>query len=303
VSKNRAVPAAAVRGRKPSRARRALGGFYETVRREIESEESASKPGLLQKIDPRAKLISALLLIVASSSAASPTLLAGSLIAATLLVVASRVRGRSFLRALAAPLAISSLIILPAVLNLVTPGRPLVELVHLGKGKAIWGAPLPDTIGVTAEGTLAAARFVLRCVTCAAWASALVLTTRWVSLLAAFRALRVPRIFTTTMIMMYRYTFALIRHAEDMRLGKESRLISPERALQADKVVAARIGRLFRTARRLGDQVYFAMASRGFSGTARSLDPLSLRSLDFAVAAAAVIAAVGLILTDRMIGR
>jgi cobalt/nickel transport system permease protein len=288
-------------GRRPRRHRMAAG-LMEFARREVIAEASASKPGFLQKIDPRAKLVSALLLVVATSFSSNLAALCGGLVVCTALVLSSRVSFSGFVRSLLPPLVFPIFIILPATLNLVTPGRPLLQLLDLGGARQILGVTLRGKITITAPGAFTAARFALRAVTCVSWVSALALTTRWTAILSAARSLGLPHVFTLTLTMAYRYVFALARYAEEGRLAKESRTIARESAARADRLIAARMGRLFQTARRLGDEVYLAMAARGFSGAARSLNQARFRFLDVAAVVIAAAISAGLALSGRVIG-
>ena len=297
-TEKRAIPKPSSKTRRVRRKRSASAAFLEVARRELLAEESASRQGFLQQLDPRAKLVSVGLLIVTASISSSAIALGVSLAAALALGLSSRIRPGVLLGMLLPPLILSTAIVLPASLSVFTPGRPLVEI--MGPGTTILGWRTPESVSVTAQGALVAARLILRSSACVCWLASLVLTTRWAVLLSAVGSLGAPRIFRMTLMMMYRYLFTLIRHAEDMRMAKESRTISEEHAIEGDRRVAARMGRLFQTARRLGDQVYFAMAARGFSGRTTSLGAPRPRGADVAAVVTACCVAAALTFLDRM---
>ncbi|MDO8683263.1 MAG: cobalt transporter CbiM [Armatimonadota bacterium] len=275
---------------------RITGAFLEALQREIAAEESASKPGFLQRIDPRAKLVSIILLLIATSAVTSAPILAASLAASIVLMTVSRVSPARALAALVPPVAVSAAIILPAMLNIITPGPALA---HLGHGGNLLGWRLPETITITEPGALVAIRFLLRAAACVSWVIALTLTTKFQVLLSALKSIGLPRVFTITLLMMHRYIFALIQYAEDLRLARESRTISRERTMEGDRRAAAGMGQLFQTSRRLGDQVYLAMSARGFSGEARTLAAGKLGFRDIAAAIAATAVSLGLIMIDK----
>jgi cobalt/nickel transport system permease protein len=299
-TEKRAIPELPSITRRTRRRHSASAVFLEVARRELVAEESALRPGFLQRLDPRAKLICVVVLIVTASVSSSVLALGVSLAAALAVGLSSRIKPWVLLGMLMPPLVLTTAIAAPAMLSVLTPGKPLIEFITLGPGTTILGWKVPESISVTTPGALLAARLILRSCSCACWLATLVLTTRWAALLSAVGSLGAPRVFRMTLMMMYRYLFTLIRHAEDMRMAKESRTISQEHVIQGDKLVAARMGNLFQTARRLGDQVYFAMAARGFSGRTTSLGPPRPRGADVATVITACCIAAGLTLLDRM---
>ena len=291
---------------KATRGRRSSAGhlqspFYEAMAREIIAGESASAPGFLQRMDPRAKLVGTLLLLIATSLASNLALLAAALGAALVLPITSRARAGAMLRMLVPPVLLSVVVILPAALNVITPGKPLVQVAHLGQQRDLLGITIPAVISITQEGVTAVLRFVLRSTACVAWALGLALTTRWTAILSALGAIGLPRVFTLIVTMMYRYVFALLRHAEETRLARTSRTLTRERTLQGERRAAGGMARMFQTSRRLAEQVYLAMASRGFTGEARGLDRFKMTASDYAAAGLAAAVSAALIVTDRML--
>jgi len=298
----RPLPVTSSTRRRARGKRSTAAAFLEVARRELLAEESASRHGFLQQMDPCVKLFSVALLIVTASIASTVTALGLSLAAALALGLASRIRPRVMLAMLFPALLMTTAIALPAVLSAFSPGRPLVELIRFGPRTEILGWRMPQSLAITDYGAMTAARLILRSTACACWLSTVVLTTRWTALLSAVGSAGAPRVFRMTLTMMYRYLFTLTRHAEEMQMTKDSRTIVEERAIEGDRRVAARIGHLFQTARRLGDQVYFAMAARGFSGRTANLHAPRPRGRDYLAGSAAVCAAAALIVVDRQRG-
>jgi energy-coupling factor transporter transmembrane protein EcfT len=132
----------------------------------------------------------------------------------------------------------------------------------------------------------------------------LTLTTPWNRLLAALRSLAVPRVFVLVMAMAYRYVFHLLHAVTDMYTARKSRMPSSDRDVRAGRAfVSATAGALFGRANALADEVHLAMVSRGFTGEVRTLDRFRVRALDWAWAAAALVAALAVIGGDRVLGR
>jgi energy-coupling factor transporter transmembrane protein EcfT len=63
-------------------------------------------------------------------------------------------------------------------------------------------------------------------------------------------------------------------------LAKESRTIRPAPLRAEQQWATARIGRLLLRSRQMGEEVYLAMLSRGYSGEAKLLNPFRLRAGD-----------------------
>jgi cobalt/nickel transport system permease protein len=114
---------------------RFAGGLGHFVERAFAAESASAQPGLLQRIDPRVKLISLLGLVLVTVLVGRLTSLAALLAFAVALVVLSRIPLRRFaVRAwLFVPL-VTAAIVLPAMTSWVTPGHALVTL---------WRSPAP----------------------------------------------------------------------------------------------------------------------------------------------------------------
>lgn len=233
-------------------ARRAAGEFARLLSDMPANEAIASKPGLLQRIDARLKVVGLIgLLVLATVLRSIPALMiccAGCVALAALSRVTMRRLGRVWL---VAPL-FSAVVMLPAVLNVITPGN---EVIHL-----------PWKLAITDAGLVVAVRFILRTTVCITLAMLLTVTTKPARLFRGLRGLGVPRVFVMLLMMMERYLVVLARCAEEIHLAKISRSISPGSLREEQVWVAAGMGSLFRRTRSLGQAVYLAMISRGFTG-------------------------------------
>jgi cobalt/nickel transport system permease protein len=144
-----------------------------------------------------------------------------------------------------------------------------------------------------------AAVLVLRVATSVSLAVLIVLTTRWAHILKALRVFAVPRIFVLTLEMAYRYIFLLIGIIQAEHLAKESRTIRPA-SLRAERHWAtSRIGHLFLRSRQMGEEVYLAMLSRGYSGEAKLLNPFRLRAGDLIGVFASVLILIAVLWFNR----
>jgi cobalt ECF transporter T component CbiQ len=229
---------------------------------EVFAERAARRPGFLQSLDARAKLLSLVALLVAASflhHLPSLWLLAAAVAAAAGL---SRLGVRTLLNRVWWFLpAAFALIAIPAAFSFVTPGDPLVVLCR-GAGSA--------QIAITRQGLATAALLVTRVFVGVLLAVTLTLTTCWQDLLkAAYTTATAPFVFTLAMT--YRYLFVLLRTFQQMHLARRARTISPGSLAEQHRWIGGRIAALFSRSRRLSEEVYAAMLARGYRGRPRSL--------------------------------
>ncbi len=250
---------------------RTLRQARETVKHVLFLEEWATQEGLLQGLDPRAKLLAGVaLILIATLSHRQPAVWSVSVLALVLAVV-SRLPARVFLQRvwLSVPL-FTGLIVLPATLNLVTPG-PAVLVLFRTTGLSLGAWRLPALVAITRPGLDAAALVVGRAGACVSVVVLVTLTTRWPDLLRAFRDLRVSPIFVMIIEMAHRYAFVLVSMLEDVHKAKRSRTIAVSASKRERAWVGSRMGAMLLRSRKLTDDVYSAMLSRGYDGQARAL--------------------------------
>jgi len=220
------------------------------------------------------------LLIVGITLLHSIAALAAFLFAGLVLLGVARVSVRRLFPVLFGPPLLTVAIILPAALNVVTPG-PLVA--------RLWGE-----VGFSSTGLLFAAKFVLRATDCVLMAALLTAATRSTELLDALRRLGMPVAFGMVLVMMHRYLVLLMESAVELHEAQMSRPQALAGTLSGWRRTTAGIGILFRRTWRLGQDVYQAMVSRGYEGQTYSLGGRRLRLADYAYIAAcagAVVAA------------
>jgi len=266
-------------------ARRTLNSLARLLAAMVGDDALAGKKGLLQRIEPRAKVLGLIGLVITATLLRELTALCFLFGLCLLLACASGVPARRFAGAwLAAPL-LSALIVLPAVLNIITPGETAWNLGRVG----------PWHLTVTVPGMVVAGRFVLRVAVCVSLALLLAVTTRPARLFRGLRALGVPKVFIMLLLMMERYLTVIVRAAEEIHEAKLSRSIAPGTLRQEQAWVAAGMGALFRRSHKLGNTVYLAMISRGFTGDIYLLDEPRWTRRDWAFLAVTMAAAAGLV--------
>lgn len=258
-----------------ARSRRRKGGFIERTlaglagafERSLYSEELSRRRGLLQRLDPRVKLLGLLLLIVAAAASRSLLVILAVYALGVALALASRVSLRTLSqRVWLGALVFTGVIALPALF--LTPGQ------------AVWRAPGLGWV-VTVQGLRTAAFLLTRVITSATLALTLILTTPWAHVLKALRVLRVPTLFVVILGMTYRYIFLLLQTARDMFESRQSRAVGTLDGPERRRVAAASVGVLLSKSLQLSNDVYLAMQSRGFRGEVYTLDDFRMAARDW----------------------
>jgi cobalt ECF transporter T component CbiQ len=276
---------------------RTLEGSAGLLRHALFADDVAHRPGLLQRIEPRAKLVSVGVLLVATSMVRHAGLLAVACSATLALAALSSIPLRSFVaRAWLSVPIFTGLVVLPAVLSIVTPGQVVVPLGHW------FGHP----VGVTRQGLAAAILIVLRVTASVSLVVLLTLTTPWNRLLASLRALLVPRPFVQVLTLAHRYLFHLLASVADMFTARRARTVRSGRArtegAPGRAFVAASAGALFGKAHAMSEEVHQAMVSRGYRGDARALVTQRVAGLDVACVLFCTGVAIALVTGDRSLG-
>jgi cobalt ECF transporter T component CbiQ len=215
------------------------------------AEHSAESGGLLQRVDPRVKVVGLILLVV--------------------VVAASRhlvVIGALFTFALA--LAIASGIGIGKLVSWVwTP-----VLIFTG------AIALPAMV-FAPQGVRSAAYLLSRAETAATLSALLVLTTPWPWVLKSLRVLKCPTVLVAILGMTYRYVFEILRTALDMFESRRSRSVGSLSAAESRRLAASAVGVLLSKSVHLSNDVHLAMQSRGFRGDVHVLADFRARAADW----------------------
>ncbi len=279
--------------KKGSFVEKTLGGGTSLMRQAIFSEDVSAQPGLLQQLDPRVKLVTLVGLLVVTACVRSVPVLVGLYLGTLGLAAASRLSLPFFIKRVWLFIPIfTGIVVLPATLNVITPGTIVVPL----------GTWFGHQLGVTSEGLHGATIIIVRVAVSISLVVLLTLTTPWTRLLAALRALFVPKMFILVLGMAYRYLFHLLGSVTDMYTARKSRTVNEDTSVTSGRrFVAASGGALFGKAQVLSEEVYLAMVARGYNGNAKALRQLHVRAFDVAWIAACVLAAVAVLGIDRVI--
>lgn len=231
------------------------------------AEETAQSPGLLQRLDPRVKVVGLLALLISAALSHRLSIILGIFTVAIILALLSRVSLLTLAkRGWVGALLFSGMIALPAAF--ITPGRVIGRL------------PLLDW-PVTAQGLTSAVLLVSRVETAVTLSLLLVLCTPWAHVLKALRVLGVPVALVVILGMTYRYIFLLLAVARDLFEARQSRMVGALDAAEARRFATSSIGVLLGKSLQLSNEVHLAMLSRGFRGEVHTLNEFTMRSRDW----------------------
>jgi cobalt/nickel transport system permease protein len=246
---------------------RTTSSFVDALEHTFYAEEAARAEGLLQRLDPRVKLLGILALILPAAAARRFAVIGALLALALVLAALSHVSfGVLLKRVWIAVLLFTGVIALPA--PFVTPGLAVYHLPWVR-----WT--------ITSQGLASAGYLVLRVETAATLCVLLVLTTPWNQVLKALRVLRVPTVLVIILGVTYRYVFLLLQTAHDMFESRRSRMVGDLSGRERRRVAAASAGVLLSKTFDLSSEVYLAMQSRGFRGEVYNLDESQAQSFDW----------------------
>ena len=257
-----------------------LAGIAGSIERSVFTEEHARGAGWLQRIDPRAKLGMFVALVLAASLSSSIAVEVGLYAVLLAAAAASRIPFDFFVRRvwLGIPL-FAGIVVIPAIFFV--PGARLFDL-PLG----------PIHLAPSIPGLIGAVLFVARVGVSVSLAVLLVVTTPWADLLKSLQALRVPQLFILVMAMAYRYIFLFLHLANGMFEARKSRIVGRTSGGEQRRWISGTMGNLVNRSVRMSNDVYAAMAARGFTGTIRSYQSYAMHRSDWAALLGAVALAI-----------
>ncbi len=274
--------AAAIKPPKPAKpgfVEKTLAGITAGIEQAIFSEENARKDGLLQRRDPRFKLLCFIALIIATAISRHWETLVGLYGLTLLSAYLSQIDMVFFIKRVWLGIPVfSGIVVLPSIFFV---GHHDLFSFPIGI----------TTVHVHSDGLRAAAIFVLRVGASVSLAILLILTTRWADILKSLRVLRVPTVFVIVLSMTYRYIFLLLHTANGMFLARKSRMVAHTSGKEERWWIVSAIGVLMQRSFRMSEDVYQAMLARGFQNEIRTLTDYRLRAADWLMLAVSLAAA------------
>lgn len=250
------------------------------VRDAMFNEVASEGNGLIQKIEPRLKIVTLLICIVVLSLQKTAGGAAVFLFAGILAAFLSGIPLLFFIKKLLPAALLTFFIALPATLNLFIDGEPLLVLYRFENTLHSGPATLPGTLAITRQGVNSAAILFLRATASVSLVLLMAMTTPPNRFIKALSAL-VPGAMGTVVSVSYRYIYFLIKKVELFVMGFKSRSLSATKARGSRHWAASRISLLFSISMGLSKELAMAMESRGYKETGAGVRRAEVRIKDF----------------------
>jgi len=296
-------PASSIKAKKSNFIQKTLQGIISLVRESVYSEEIALRPGFLQAMDPRMKLLAIFSLLVTVNLLRHLPILWGVYLVILILATLSKVPTRFLVQRVwfVVPL-FTGIMVIPSLFNWVRPGDPLWVLWDFSTPLHIGPLHFPAELIITRQGFWGALLLISRVGISVTLAVLLTLTTRWNNLLRALRTFFVPKIFIVTLEMTYRYIFVLITLLEDMFLARKSRDAGHSSGAEQRRFVGSSIANLFGKSLQMSEDVYTSMIARGYTGEIYTLQRFQLRWVDVFSIGVSLMLCLSLYAADKVLG-
>lgn len=247
-------------------------------------EDLSSKKGLLQTINPLAKLIAIVAMIVASLFIFNLYYLAILCIIPIVLALSSRIPIKQFFSHTALIPIFSAVISIP--------------ILFLTSGQIIASANISTfTLTLTLEGVIRFLVFTTRVWFCVASVTLMVFSTGFEKMLELLFVIRVPSVIIQLFSLTYRYFFVSIHETQSVLIAKEARTYVHKRTIniQTLRDLGSVIATLFIRTYERSERVYLAMKARGFEIERKTKNQIPSFHLTDAFFASALIIPVALL--------
>lgn len=229
--------------------------------------QSSKRNGFLQLLDSRVKVIFMLLyavLISITTSIACQGMIAFIIF---LLCLFSKLNIlHIYKRVMVAGFLFGFLVFIPASLNIFTKGEKLFNIIHFSQPHSWWLYNIPQDIYVTYEGLQIVLRLTLKVVNSVSIVLIIISATTFERLVKSLSFFKIPDIFLLTLTLTYKFIFILSNTVVETYHAIKMRWWNRGTVLEAEEIVAGRIGYLFRRAWERYELVYLSMTARGFNG-------------------------------------
>jgi len=261
------------KGKSPKFLSKNLRHLRQTLLDDLLTERYARQSYWLQQVNPRVKLVGAILLILLVALTRSIDLFFGLWLLSLMFICSAHLPVWSLQKRIWGIFPIISLIAaIPAMFSFFNPGVPLLELYNNVVPHYWLGIRLPEHIYISRQGAMSALVLFLRVGLSTSWGVLLVITTPSAQLFKSLRVLRVPVLIVMILEMTYRYLILLIQISLDMFEARKMRTVGQVSLRTQQWQVGSSIGALFIRSMELSEEIYQAMIARGYTGEAVSLD-------------------------------
>jgi cobalt/nickel transport system permease protein len=254
-------------------------------------DEHSHIDGLLQRLDPRIKVVSfvGLLFFIIFSR---PDSFFGFALYGLLILLLIGISKIPVYYILKRCLVVIPFILMTSIFLLFGNQGATITLFHIGGFRInVASAGWTMFLSVMIKGVLS-----VLCLTL------LTASTPFPQLLAALESMKFPKLITMILSFMYRYIFLIEDEAMKMWRAMKSRSSGGSRLLRL-RAITNMVGILFIKSFERGETVYLAMCSRGFDGTLKRTYHFDLRKHDLAFLFNIFIALISIIILDNFLAK
>lgn len=213
---------------------------------------------VIHSVDPRLKIVFAVMLSCVVAVANSLSTLGAGLATGLMMIVMARLDGRAVLKRLAVVFGFVALIWV--VLPVTYPGPVILAL---------------GPIKVSQPGVALCLKITLKSIAILSILIALVATTTLSTIGSALHRLGVPDKLVCLLVMTYRYIFVIENEYQRLMRAARIRGFHPGTNIHSYKTFAYLTGMIFIRASARAENVYRAMLCRGFNGQFHTLGPMA----------------------------
>lgn len=262
---------------------RTLKAVATTVKTIYIHSESGAKDTVLYRINPLVKFFSFIFFIVSISLAHTiESQLLASVFILSFYFFARISYQLVYKKILVLSLVFGLLIFLPAMLNVITPGKIIFPIATFDSNSKFWIYHIPQTIGITSEGVDVVALLFLRVLNSIALALLYVYSSSFSQITKGMKVFFIPDTFVMIMTLAYKYIFILSKTIEETYLALKSRLVGSVKSESIRKIISGRVFFIFRKSKSQYEHTYSAMVSRGYTGKIRVQKVKTIRFSDVA---------------------
>lgn len=252
---------------RPRYIRNSILELSQALDQELHSEEMARQKGFLQGMEPRLKLLLVLAMILLVGLTHDVRIMLAVLLLSVIFMRLSRLPVWTLLKRIWFTIPLFTLLLaLPAALNLINPGAPLLVIGNVSLELVLGGYRIPEQIFISQPGARAVLFIFLRVGLSISWGVLLVCTTPIHSLVKAMRGLKLPSLLVMIFELSIRYLALLIGMALEMFEARQVRSVGELSLQERQRQVGSAVGALFIRSMQMSEEMYEAMTARGYTG-------------------------------------
>jgi cobalt/nickel transport system permease protein len=172
------------------------------------------------------------------------------------------------------------LIFLPALLNVITPGKMILEIFTLKQAYHFWIYNIPAVIGITDNGIHTVALLFLRVLNSISLAMLFLYSFSFSQLIKGFKVFFISDTFLMIITLAYKFIFILSTSIEETYFALKSRMLGSVKNTNVQNIISGRVFYIFKKAKNNYENTYAAMISKGYHGKVTFSNESKLKSAD-----------------------